>query len=177
MRPNLLFLVGYMGCGKTSLGRKVAARLGWDFVDTDQEVERRESATVNEIFSYAGEEYFRRCERSVLDAAIADGRPKVVSTGGGLPTYRDNMERMNAAGMTVYLRRSAEKIASRLSPYGRAKRPKLRGLNDEELVEFMTRNMAERAPRYEQAQLMLDGDRLSDAEMIERIRIRMNGHE
>lgn len=177
MRSNLLFLVGYMGCGKSSVGRKLAARLQCGFVDTDREVERREGASVNEIFSYAGEEYFRRCEREVLDAAIGDGRPKVIATGGGLPMWRDNMERMNAAGLTVYLRRSAEKIASRLSPYGRAKRPKLRGLSDEELVDFMTRNMAERAPRYERAQLVLDGDRLSDEELIERIRTTMNDDE
>ena len=116
MRPKLLFLIGYMGCGKTTLGRKTAARLGWEFLDTDQEVERREEASVNEIFSYAGEAYFRQCERSVLDAVIADGKSKVVSTGGGLPMYGDNMERMNAAGLTVYLRRSAERIASRLTP-------------------------------------------------------------
>lgn len=177
MRPKLLFLIGYMGCGKTTLGRKTAARLGWEFLDTDQEVERREEASVNEIFSYAGEDYFRQCERSVLDAVIADGKSKVVSTGGGLPMYGDNMERMNAAGLTVYLRRSAERIASRLTPYGRAKRPKLRGLSDVELVDFMKRNMAERAPRYEQAQLVLDGDRLSDAEMVERIRTRIDSDE
>lgn len=177
MQPNYLFLIGYMGCGKTTLGKKLAAALKYGFVDTDREIEHRERASVNDIFTFAGEEYFRRCEREVLEAAIADPAPKVISTGGGLPVWRDNMERMNAVGLTVYLRRSAENIASRLSPYGRAKRPKLRGLSDAELVDFMGRNMAERAPRYEQAQLILEGERFTDEEMVEIIRTTIDSHE
>ena len=177
MACKLLFLVGYMGCGKSSLGRKVAARLGVRLVDTDREVEQGEGASVNEIFGYAGEEYFRRCERMVLDAVIDSGEPCVVSTGGGLPLWQDNMARMNGAGMTVYIRRTAEQIASRLSPYGRAKRPKLRGLSDGELVDFMRRDMAGREARYAEAQLVLDGGELRDGELVERILERMQNNE
>ena len=93
----------------------------------------------------------------------------VVSTGGGGPGWRDNMERMNAIGQAVYLRRTAEQIASRLSPHGRHKRPKLRGLNDEELVAFMRSNMAEREPFYSQARYCIDCAAMSDEELIETI--------
>ena len=93
----------------------------------------------------------------MLDQLIASGDVLVVSTGGGLPVWADNMVRMNGAGLTVYIRRSAEQIAARMSPHGRWKRPKLRGLADRELVEFMSRNMAERAPFYGQAALTIDG--------------------
>ena len=79
------------------------------------------------------------------------------------------MERMNAIGQAVYLRRTAEQIASRLSPHGRQKRPKLRGLNDEELVAFMTTNMAEREPFYSQAKYCVDCVERSDAELIDYI--------
>ena len=79
------------------------------------------------------------------------------------------MEMLSKAGTTVYLRRSAERIAARLTPYGRAKRPKLQGLGDAELVEFMRRNIAEREPYYAQAALVLDCDTLSDEEAVERI--------
>jgi len=123
MRP--LFLVGYMGCGKSTLARKIARRLGVEAVDTDRAVEEREGATVADIFRYEGEERFREVEREVLERLIADPATRVVSTGGGLPLWRDNMARMNEAGTTVYLRRSAEQIARRLSPYGRQKRPHL----------------------------------------------------
>ena len=138
----MLFLIGYMGCGKSTLGRKLARRLGGEFVDTDSLVEEREGASVADVFRYEGEQRFREVERAVLDGVIDRGAAAVVSTGGGLPVWADNMERMNAAGCTVYLRRTAQQIAGRLSPYGRRKRPRLRDLSDEELVAFMERDMA-----------------------------------
>lgn len=166
---GLIFLVGYMGCGKSTLGRRLARRLGVPFVDTDSRVEEREGATVSDLFRYEGEQRFREIEREVLDAAIAGNDSAVISTGGGLPVWGDNMARMNAAGCTVYLRRSAENIAGRLSPYGRRKRPRLQGLNDEELVAFMTRDMASREPFYSRAKLILACDSLPDDELVERI--------
>ena len=165
MKP--LFLVGYMGCGKSTLGRKLARRLGIPYADTDALVEEREGASVSDVFRYEGEQRFREVEREVLDRVIGEGAVPVVSTGGGLPTWSDNMARMNAAGCTVYLRRSAEQIAARLSPHGRWKRPKLRGLDDRELVEFMSRNMAEREPFYGQAALTIDGGAMNDDEILE----------
>lgn len=166
---GLIFLVGYMGCGKSTLGRRLARRLGVPFVDTDARVEEREGASVSDLFRYEGEQRFREIEREVLDAAIAGNDSAVISTGGGLPVWGDNMARMNAAGCTVYLRRSAENIAGRLSPYGRRKRPRLQGLNDEELVAFMTRDMASREPFYSRAKLILACDSLPDDELVERI--------
>ena len=166
---GLIFLVGYMGCGKGTLGRRLARRLGVPFIDTDGRVEEREGASVSDLFRYEGEQRFRKIEREVLDAAIAGNDSAVISTGGGLPVWGDNMARMNAAGCTVYLRRSAENIAGRLSPYGRRKRPRLQGLNDEELVAFMTRDMASREPFYSRAKLILACDSLPDDELVERI--------
>ncbi len=162
-----LFLVGYMGCGKSTLGRKLAHRLGVSFADTDTLVEQREGASVADVYDLAGAEYFRQAERAVLDELIASGACTVISTGGGLPAWGDNMARMNAVGTTVYLRRPAEQIIRRMSPYGRQKRPRLRGLSDTELVEFMRRDMAEREPFYAQARLIVDCIGKSDAELIE----------
>ena len=164
-----IFLVGYMGCGKSTLGRKLARALHCRLVDTDQEVERVVGASVSDIFHYEGEEYFRRQEREVLEQLIRSEEPIMVSTGGGLPIWQDNMERMNEAGHTIYIDRSAESIASRLSPYGRQKRPKLRGLNDEELVQFMHQNMQERAPWYKQAHLHLVAGEQSDEALLNQI--------
>ena len=100
---------------------------------------------------------------------IAAGEAAVVSTGGGLPVWGDNMACMNAAGCTVYLRRSAQEIAGRLSPYGRRKRPRLRDLDDEQLVAFMERDMATREPFYGQATLVVDCNGLSDDEIMDYI--------
>lgn len=161
-----LFIVGYMGCGKSSLGKKLSKEMNMRFVDTDAEIERREGASVNDIFRYEGEEYFRKSERRVIEDIIEEQEDVIVSTGGGLPLWRDNMELMNDAGITIFLKRSAEQIASRLSPHGRQKRPKLRGLNDEELVAFMRENMLQREPYYKKAQLCIDCVSLSDAELV-----------
>jgi len=163
-----------MGCGKSTLGRKLARRLGVRFADTDACVEQREGASVADLFRYEGEARFRAVEREVLDRLIDEDEAEVISTGGGLPVWKDNMERMNAAGMTVYLKRAPERIAGRLSPYGRRKRPRLRGLNDRELLDFMTRDMAERDPFYARAQLTVACDALSDDEVVERILSELN---
>ena len=158
-----------MGCGKSSLGRKIAKRADMRFVDMDSVIEEREGASVSDIFHYAGEEYFREKERELIEEVAAAEDDVVVSTGGGVPAWKDNMERMNAIGQAVYLRRTAEQIASRLSPHGRQKRPKLRGLNDEELVAFMTTNMAEREPFYSRATITLDCEEMSDERLVETI--------
>ena len=165
MKP--LFLVGYMGCGKSTLGRKLARRLGVDFADTDALLEQHEGASVADVYELAGEDYFRRAERAVLEELIASRRALVASTGGGLPTWEDNMARMNAAGTTLYLRRPAEQIIRRMSPYGRQKRPRLRGLDDDELLAFMQRDMADREPFYRQAQWIVECAEKSDNELID----------
>ena len=169
-----LFLIGYMGCGKSTLGKRLAKRANFEFVDMDSLIEQREGAPVADIFHYAGEEYFRKTERAIIEELGDAEGDYVISTGGGVPAWRDNMERMNVIGSTVYLRRTAQHIASRLSPHGRQKRPKLRGLNDEELVEFMTKNMAEREPFYSKATHIIECSSYSDEEIIEIILSKLN---
>lgn len=158
-----------MGCGKSTLARRIARRTGVVWTDTDRLVEEREGASAVDIFRYAGEEYFRRAERAVLDALIDKGEPCVVATGGGLPAWRDNMERMNGAGLTVWIDRPVEEIARRMSPYGRQRRPRLWGLTDGEIVGFMRRDLAGRAGCYAAARMRVDCAALSDEEAEERI--------
>lgn len=167
-----LYLVGYMGCGKSTIGRKVARFAHLRFVDTDSMIEQREGATVADIITYRGEEYFRQVEHSVLEST-AEQNDIIVSTGGGLPIWGNNMELIGQLGLSIYLRRTPENIISRLSPYGRQKRPKFRGLNDEQLLAFMTSHMAEREPIYSQADVVIDCDKLSDNDIIDLIISRM----
>ncbi|MFI3289396.1 MAG: shikimate kinase [Rikenellaceae bacterium] len=165
----LTFLIGYMGCGKSTIGRKLSARLGCDLVDTDHIIEERTGMSISDIFATKGEEHFRELESATLAELIAEGKSCIVSTGGGLPLWGDNMEVMNANGCTVYIRRTAENIASRLSPRGREKRPKLRGLSDEELVSFMSKNIAERDAVYCRANHTIEAVPLRDSEIIDTI--------
>lgn len=163
-----LYLIGYMGCGKSTIGRKIARFAHLDFVDTDTLVERSEGSAVADIITYQGEEYFRGVEQRVLEATASED-DIIVSTGGGLPIWGNNMERIGQLGLSVYLRRSPQNIISRLSPYGRQKRPKFRGLNDEQLLAFMTTHMAEREPVYSRADIVIDCDNMSDNDIIDLI--------
>jgi shikimate kinase len=164
-----LFLVGYAGSGKSTLARSLSRRLGCRFVDTDKRVEQMVGASIADIFLYEGEEYFRRSEREALESVASEEGDIIIATGGGLPTWGDNMEWMNSCGVTIYLRRTAEQILSRLSDYGRQKRPLFRGKSDEELLEFMNRQMAERESYYAASKIIIDCTALSDEAAVEYI--------
>lgn len=144
----------------------MARELGVGFVDTDKLIEQSEGATIADIFYYEGEEYFRRAERGVVERLVAEGFSGVVATGGGLATWGDNMSLIGSAGLTVYLRRSPEQILGRLSSYGREKRPMFRGKTDEELLEFMHRQMTEREPYYLMSKLVVECSAISDDEAM-----------
>lgn len=162
----MLILVGYAGSGKSSLAKRLSKALGVGYVDTDTLVEQSVGATVADIFHYEGEEYFRRAERGVLESLVAEGYNGIVATGGGLPTWRDNMERLNGMGTTIYLQRSPEQILSRLSAYGREKRPMFRGKSNEELLQFMREHIAEREPYYAKANVVVDCNTMSDEAVV-----------
>lgn len=165
----VIFLVGYAGSGKSSLGKRLARRMGLRFVDTDNVVEQQVGAPIADIFHYEGEEYFRIAERRAVEGLANEGMDLVIATGGGLPTWRDNMEWMLRSGIVIYLRRSPEQILSRLSDYGRMKRPMFRGKSDEELVAFMREQMAERDKYYTQAHIEVDCNAKSDDDVVEYI--------
>lgn len=161
-----LYITGYMGTGKSTIGRKIANRAELPFLDTDKMVEEAEGAVVADIITYAGEEYFRQAERRALEET-AEMEDVIVSTGGGLPVWGDNQQWMAEHGVSVYLKRAPEQIISRLSPHGRYKRPKLRGLNDEELLQVMSAGIAEREPIYSKADIVMDCSVMSDWEIVD----------
>jgi shikimate kinase len=161
-----LFLVGYAGSGKSTFARHLSRRMASRYVDTDKCVEQMVGATIADIFLYEGEEYFRRAEREALESVASEEGDIIVATGGGLPTWSDNMEWMNSHGVTIYLRRSAEQILGRLSDFGRQKRPLFRGKSDEELLSFMHEHIAKREPYYAQAQMVIDCNTMSDDDVV-----------
>lgn len=165
----LLFLVGYMGCGKSSIGRALARRLEYRFLDMDTLLEQRCGRSVREIFAAEGEERFRELERDMLSELIAGTeRNAVVATGGGAPCFFDNMARMNEAGLTVYFQMSPAKLAARLE-HGKAKRPLLKDKTPEELEGFIRDNLARREAFYLQSKLIIGCDGVSDAYIADHV--------
>ncbi|HVW97668.1 MAG TPA: shikimate kinase [Mucilaginibacter sp.] len=152
---GLIFLVGFMGCGKTTLGRKLALTLNYPFLDLDHVLEAKAGMTIAEYFSVYGEDTFRKLESEVLKQTDYPERA-VVSTGGGLPCFFDNMDWMNAHGQTVYIELSPKSLADRLQ-HQKAKRPLLRDKNDDELLAFITEKLTERETFYKKASHISNG--------------------
>jgi shikimate kinase len=163
MKP--IFLIGYMASGKTSVGKRLSERLGLQFIDTDAFIENRYRKTIAKIFEELGENGFREIERRTLQE-IAGFENVVVSTGGGLPCFFDNIKIMNAAGLTVYLKTSAAELANRLLT-ARQKRPLIKGKTADELKTFVANSLLQRMPFYEQAQIAFDCETLFDDNQFE----------
>lgn len=163
-----IFLIGFMGSGKTTVGRPLAKALGLRFVDMDHHITDSRHKTVGELFETLGEAGFRELERETL-AELSAQDDLVVATGGGAPCFFDNMETMNRAGSTIYLQVSPEGLLARLK-HGRDKRPLLRGKSDEELLRYIRETLAGREKFYRQARIAVDCDGYSDAQIVEKCR-------
>lgn len=144
MRP--IFLIGYMGCGKSTLGMAVARLTGLTFIDLDKYIENRYHASVGDLFASRGEQGFRLVEQRMLHE-VAEFEDVVVACGGGTPCFSDNMEYMNGKGLTVWLDAPVERLFMRLRR-GRAKRPLIAGKSDDELLEFIKTSLGLRRDVY-----------------------------
>ncbi|GEM64933.1 Shikimate kinase [compost metagenome] len=152
--PKPIFLIGYMGSGKTTLAKKLASKLELPFIDTDDEIVKEVGMSITEYFQLHGEEKFRALEREHLQK-IAQQKA-IVSTGGGSPCFFDNMQWMNENGVSVYLQMSPKALFDRLSQSKLHKRPILIGKTEEELFNFISEKLVEREPFYKQAHLIID---------------------
>jgi len=153
-----IYLVGYMGAGKTTAGRMLADKLGWHFVDLDEAFEHIHGYTTAEYIRAFGLEDFRKKEKYVLED-LADQIPfeKVIyATGGGYPCWEDNMDCLLELGTSIYLRWKPEHLAKRLSLTDLSERPVLQGRTEKELLAFIAPQLAAREPFYSRANHILD---------------------
>lgn len=155
---SLVFLIGFMGCGKTTHGRKLANFLKVDFIDLDELFEQQ-NGTISNYFAVFGEEKFRKAESELLKNTVYPENA-IVSTGGGLPIFFDNLDWMKQHGTVIYLQVVPGIIASRLSN-AKNERPLLKHKSGEELLQFITQKLVERQPFYLQAHLIADGASLT----------------
>lgn len=161
-----IFLIGYMGAGKTTLGKAFARELGLTFIDLDWYIEERFHKTVQQLFVERGEQGFRDLERKMLHE-VAEFEDVVISTGGGTPCFFDNMDYMNVCGETVFLHVEPEVLFSRLKiAVAKQQRPLLANKNDEELMKFICEALQTRHPFYSKAKYLFRADELEDKRQI-----------
>lgn len=163
---GLVFLIGFMGSGKTTLGRKLASRLGYMFMDLDHVFEAKEGMTIADYFAKYGEDAFRQKESELLKNQSYPEHA-IVSTGGGLPCFFDNMDWMNAHGKTIYIKLTPKTLADRLENE-KDQRPLLRERHGEALIQFITEKLEEREFFYNKANIIANGLSLT-AERVEEL--------
>ncbi len=149
-----IILVGYMGSGKTTVGKALSKATGMMFYDLDWYIENRMHTSVSKLFSERGEEAFRKIEYNMLHE-VAEFEDVIISCGGGTPCFFDNMDYLNQQGDVVYLKANPETLYKHLL-MAKVERPLLKGKSPEELITYITEHLKERAPFYEKAQHTLD---------------------
>lgn len=159
-----ILLIGFMGSGKTTLGRALAEELGLEFIDLDHYIELRHSKSINRIFAECGEEGFRIIERNLLHE-VCEIENVVISAGGGTPCFFDNIDYMNGHGDTVYLKVSDDRLFARLR-LAKSRRPLLKDKTDEEMRIFIKEQLKLREPFYSKAEHTFVADRLEDEGQI-----------
>lgn len=160
-----IILIGYMGAGKTTLGKALAHELGYQFIDLDWYIENRYRKSIQDLFKEKGEDEFRRIEQAMLHEA-AEFEDIIISSGGGTPCFFNNISYMNSMATTIYLKPSKEVLFNRLKE-AKAKRPLLVHKSDEDLKAFIAQNLTEREPFYNQASYTFSADKLDDRSQIE----------
>ena len=158
-----IFLIGFMGAGKTTIGKELASQMKLSFVDLDLFIENRYRKTIPQIFAEKGEEAFRDMEQKALHE-VAEFEDVVIATGGGTPCFHQNMLFMNEKGTTVYLNVSIDKLIKRITLHQNT-RPVLKGRSTGELKLFVEETIAKRSPFYEQAGIIFNTD-MSDIALL-----------
>lgn len=153
-----VFLIGYMGAGKTTVGKQLAARMGLSFIDLDAYIESRYHKTVRELFAEKGEDAFRTIERNMLHE-VGDFEDVLISTGGGSPCFFDNMQFMNESGTTVYLKVSVGELTKRLEMCKQT-RPVLQNRSGADLFRFVDESIRQREPYYTQAAVVFEAEKM-----------------
>ncbi len=148
-----IYLIGYMGSGKSHLGWKLANHLGVQFVDMDNYIEERNCKTIPQIFAEEGEDEFRKKERKALEE-LSNFTDLVIATGGGAPCFFDNIDLMNETGTTIHLNIDPKILADRLMK-SKTERPLIKGKSKEELVAFIDETLKKRNAFYSRAKLQI----------------------
>ena len=163
-----IFLVGFMGSGKTHWGRQVSQKLGIPFFDLDEQIVSHEGKSIPEIFAAEGEEYFRLLEKDVLYIITESHDSFVMACGGGTPCYYNNIEYMSKTGTSVWINAPVQTLFERLI-HEKDSRPLIKNLSDDQLKAYIIKKYADRKIYYEQADVTVDEEPVQLEKLVEKI--------
>jgi shikimate kinase len=163
-----IFLLGYMGSGKSTAGKKLASKLGMDFLDLDEYIEKEYGSSITEIFESEGEEKFRELEHLYLQRVVLMDNI-IISVGGGTPCYYNNIEIINNNGLSVYFKMSVDTLVNRLVN-AKKQRPLIKGMAESDLKNFIEANLGNREYFYAQAHYKVKAKSLDIDELAEFLR-------
>jgi shikimate kinase len=163
-----IFLIGFMGSGKTHWGGLLSQKLNIPFFDLDEEITKNAGKSVTEIFTTEGEEHFRQLEKETLHKITEGHATFVMACGGGSPCFFNNIDYMNQAGTTVWISTPSEVLFERLIKE-KDKRPLIKELTDDQLKSFITKKYADRKLYYEQADIKMDEEPVQLEQLIQKI--------
>ncbi|MEN8120479.1 MAG: shikimate kinase [Bacteroidota bacterium] len=155
----LIYLIGFMGSGKTTAGKKLAKKMAYDFIDLDSLIESETGMNISNFFEQFGEEKFRKLEQEILKKTF-NYKNTVISTGGGAPCFFNNIDEINQNGISVYLKAGIPLIISRLKG-GKDERPLIKEKNEEELKKYVSELLLKRETYYNRAKLVVDAKSLN----------------
>ena len=161
----MLYLIGFMGVGKTTIGKQIAALNKVVFIDTDSQIEKETSKSIKEIFETDGEIAFRKLE---TDTIRSINRKAIIACGGGLPAHNNNIEYLKHKGTVIYLKASTETLIKRLEK-NKNKRPLISKLTNDKLLEFIRKILKEREETYKQADYTIETDNKTVKEVLREI--------
>ena len=161
----MLYLIGFMGVGKTTIGKQIAAFNKVVFIDTDSQIEKETSKSIKEIFETDGEIAFRKLE---TDTIRSIDRKAIIACGGGLPAHNNNIEYLKHKGTVIYLKASTETLIKRLEK-NKDKRPLISKLTNDKLLEFIRKILKEREKTYKQADYTIETDNKTVKEVLREI--------
>ena len=163
-----IFLIGFMGSGKTHWGRLLSQKLAIPFFDLDEQIIEQAGKSIVEIFEEEGEEQFRLREKDVLHIITESHHGFIMATGGGSPCYFNNIDYMNKQGTTVWINPAIETIFKRLITE-KDKRPLIRDLSDDQLKSYIVKKYADRKLYYEQADIMIEEENATLESLVEKV--------
>jgi shikimate kinase len=163
-----IYLIGFMGSGKSYLGQQLSQKLNIPFFDLDEYIVQHEHKSINEVFAEEGEEYFRLLEKQLLQEITESNESFVMACGGGTPCFFNNIDYMNQAGTTVWINTSFDTLFNRLMAE-KDKRPLIRELTDEQLKGYIVKKFSDRKIYYEQAEVIVDEEPVELEQLVHKI--------